>query len=283
MHGWVQQNYPGTKISLSEYDMSTGDTDGDVLTEADTLGIFGRERLDLATLWPLQSQSHYADAFRLFRDYDGNHSRFGDTFVSSESGDESKLAVYGAERSPDGALTLVVINKGATDLTSNVSLAGFAPGGPAQVWRWTGSTTGIKRVGDQPVDQSGFSATFAGRSMSMLVIPAASPPPSPPPQQAPQPEQAPQPQQGPQPREAPPAAPPPPAPQQAAVRCRVPRLTGLKLRAAKVKVERAHCRLGRVTRIRSRRAKGVIVKQGFKRGAVRKSATTVSVVVSRGR
>ena len=48
--------------------------------------------------------------------------------------------------------------------------------------------------------------------------------------------------------------PPPPPP----VRCRVPRVIGLKLAKAKTKIRRAHCSVGRVRRARSRRVGRVI-------------------------
>ena len=268
MHDWVDNNYPGTKISLSEYDLSNGNVDEDNLIEADVLGIFARERLDLATLWPQTQPDHYADAFRLFRNYDGSHSKFGDTYVSSQSGDQSQLAVYGAQRSGDGALTLVVVNKTFTELTSDVALAGFAPGGSAQVWRWTGTAGGIQRQADQPVSASGFSGTFAPRSMTMVVIPppaavsgdsGGGTPPSTD-QSAPQPQPTP-----------------------SVVRCKVPNVKKLTLEKAKTKLRKAHCRLGKVTKKKSRARKGRVIAQSPKRGAVRKNGTKVRVVLSRGR
>ncbi|HEX6712105.1 MAG TPA: glycoside hydrolase family 44 protein [Thermoleophilaceae bacterium] len=277
MHDWVDQNYPGTKISLSEYDLSNGDTEEDNLIQADVLGIFARERLDLATLWPLEDQSHYADAFRLFRNYDGARSKFGDTYVSSQSDDQSTLAIYGAQRSSDGSLTLVVVNKGFTELTSSVALAGFTPAGTAQTWRWTSTAGGITRGADLGVNASGFSASFAPRSMTMVVIPP------------PAPSTTPSTEAGggggdqtPTPTANPTTPAPAPAPA-AAPTCKVPKLIGLTLTTAKAKLKKAHCRLGKVTKKRSEKRKGRVIGQKPKRGAVRRSGTRVSVVLSRGR
>lgn len=271
MHEWVDQNYPGTKISLSEYDLAFNSADDDNLVEADALGIFARERLDLATLWPETDTDHYADAFRLFRNYDGHHSEFGDTYVSSQSADQSKLAVYGAQRSGDGALTLVVINKTGTPLTSSVGLAGFSAGSPAQVWQWTGTAGGIQRAADQPVAAGGFSATFPAQSMTMVVVP---PPASSgstggstpaPPGSAP--------------------VPPPSGPTTtgASARCKVPKLRGLTLTKAKAKLRKAHCAAGKVTRKRSRARKGTVIAQAPKAGSIRRRGSKVALVLSRGR
>ena len=47
----VAQNYPGTKVAITEYNFGALDKIDGGLAEADVLGIFGREGLDLATLW----------------------------------------------------------------------------------------------------------------------------------------------------------------------------------------------------------------------------------------
>ena len=174
MKQWVAENYPGTKISLSEYNMTAGaftTTNAQkTLIEADTLGIFAREGLDLATMWgPPTASDLVADAFRVYRNYDGNHSKFGDTWVRASSADQSDLAVYAARRSADGALTLLAINKTTGDLTSPLNLSGASVAGPAKVFRWTGS--GISQIPNQPVSASGFTTTFPASSMTLFVIP----------------------------------------------------------------------------------------------------------------
>ena len=278
MHEWVDNNYPGTKISLSEYDLAFNDATDDNLIQADALGIFAREQLDLATLWPETDEDHYADAFRLFRNYDGLHSKFGDTYVSSQSADQSKLAVYGAQRSGDGALTLVVINKTPTELTSTVGLAGLTPAASAQLWRWTGTADGIQRTADVAIDPSGFSATFPARSMTMVVVPPASggtaPATTPPGDSSSTGDKAPP---------APPAPPPAGGTPASVTKCKVPKLAGLTLKKAKARLKKAHCALGKVTKKRSGKRRGVVVAQRPKPGLLRKRGTNVAVVISRGR
>jgi len=69
-------------------------------------------------------------AFAIYRNYDGNKSMFGDTALASTSTNsssadgEGQLAVYGALRSSDNAITVMVINKTYGPLTSTLSLAG---------------------------------------------------------------------------------------------------------------------------------------------------------------
>ena len=85
MHEWVDGDYPGTKLALSEYNLSVpNDPVLNAIIQADTLGIFAREGLDLATRFAVGDDGpKIADAFRMFRDYDGMGARFGDTWLRS--------------------------------------------------------------------------------------------------------------------------------------------------------------------------------------------------------
>ena len=180
MRDWVAKNYPGTKLAISEYNWGALDSMNGALAQADLLGIFGREGLDLATLWePPAPTDPGAFAFRMYRNYDGQGAAFGDTSVRASSADQGQLAVYAAQRSGDGALTLLIINKSAANLTSQISLAGFTSSGPAQVYSYSAANAQqIVKQADQSVD-SGFSATFPAASITLMVLPKLSVPPMP--------------------------------------------------------------------------------------------------------
>jgi hypothetical protein len=169
----VAANYPGTKVAVTEYNFGALNSLNGALTQADVLGIFGREGADLATLWaPPSSTDPGTYAFRMYRDYDGNGGQFGDISVSSTSTDQGRLAVYGARRSGDGALTLMVVNKTGTDLTAPVTVTGTMPGRTAQVYRYSGADlTSIAHAPDATFDNTGtLSATFPANSITELVV-----------------------------------------------------------------------------------------------------------------
>ncbi len=185
MHDWVNTYYPGTKLSLSEYNWGGLESMNGALAQADILGIFGREGLDMALLWnnpDSGSNLKYdrfetlpgAYAFRIYRNYDGQGGRFGDISVSAASGDQSRLAIYAAQRSGDSALTLVIINKTGGSLTGNLSLNGFTPTGNAQVFRYSSANlSAIVQGADQTVSAGGFSAAFPANSITLMVIPGS--------------------------------------------------------------------------------------------------------------
>lgn len=177
MHGWVNNNYPGTKLAISEYSWGAMGYLNGALAQADILGIFGRENVDLATLWgPPTATQPGAYAFRIYRNYDGSHHGFGDTSVHAASADQDKLAVYAAQRSSDSALTLIVINKTGGALTSTLSLSGFTPSGSAQVYRYSAANLNtIQHLSDQAVSAAGFTASYPANSITLLVIPGTAP------------------------------------------------------------------------------------------------------------
>ncbi|MEA2432960.1 MAG: hypothetical protein QOG54_417 [Actinomycetota bacterium] len=174
MRAWVADEYPGTKLSITEYNMGLGVTKDkrlQAIFEADALGIFGREGLDLATFWPQQGSPVPAAAFKAYLNYDGNHSTFGDVAVQSTSTDQGKLAIYAAQRGESGPLTIMVINKAKGALSSPVDLSGFAPASPAEVYRYTGGK--IEKQRDKSVNSSGFSMSYPARSITLIVVPPA--------------------------------------------------------------------------------------------------------------
>jgi hypothetical protein len=179
MKAWVAANYPGTKLALTEYNWGALDHLNGALAQADVLGIFGCEGLDLATLWdPPAAGQPGAFAFRIYRNYDNEGGAFGETSVQASSGDQARLAVYAAQRSGDDALTLVVINKGASPLTSTVTISGFTPAASAAVYRYSAANLGaIVRQPDLTVTAGRFTTLFPASSITLVVLAPGEPAP----------------------------------------------------------------------------------------------------------
>jgi hypothetical protein len=172
MREWVDSYYPGTKLAIGEYNWGALDHINGTLAQADVLGIFGREGLDIAFLWaPLTADDPFAYAFRLYRNYDGAGSTFGDQSVQATSSDQEKLAIYAAQRSSDQAVTILVINKSDEALTSEIALQGLTNADMAQVFQYSADNLqSIVALPDQPFTADGFQATFLGESITLFVI-----------------------------------------------------------------------------------------------------------------
>lgn len=178
MRAWVDENYPGTKLALTEYNWGAWSYMNGALAQADVLGIFGREGLDVATLWDFprpRTTDPLVMAFRMYRNYDGAGGRFGETSVHAESADQDEIAIYAAEQG--ARLTLMIVNKSTQQLSSPVTLAGFAPAPTARVYRYSSAhLAGIVREADQAMSETGFTGVFPASSITLVVLERASGP-----------------------------------------------------------------------------------------------------------
>ena len=179
MKGWVASYYPGLKIAITEYNWGAEGHINGATTQADIYGIFGREGLDYGVRWttPDATTPTYK-AMKLYRNYDGAKSGFGDTSVSATVPNPDNLAAYAAARSSDGALTVMVISKvlsGATPVT--VNLANFSAAGTAQAWQLT-SGNAITRLPDLGVVGNSLSASVPAQSITLFVLAGGTPDPN---------------------------------------------------------------------------------------------------------
>ena len=170
MRDWVNTYYPGTKLAISEYNFGGLKDINGAITQADVLGIFGREGLDLATLWdPPAASEPGAYAFRMYRNYDGAGGGFGETSVSATSADQSALSIYAAKRA-DCALTLMIINKTESSLTSALNISNYNAT-TAQVYQYSAANLNqIVRATDVAVNGGSLTVTFPANSITLLVM-----------------------------------------------------------------------------------------------------------------
>jgi len=170
----VSQYYPGLQTAITEYNWYDEANLNGATTQADVLGIFGREGLDIATRWtvPLNPSPTYL-ALEMYRNYDGKLSAFGDTSVSDTVANPDNLSSFAAVRTSDGALTVMVINKqqGTTPVT--LSLANFPTTGTAQGFQIaSASQTAITALGSVPIAGNAISVALPSQSITLFVIPA---------------------------------------------------------------------------------------------------------------
>jgi hypothetical protein len=173
MKEWVNAHYPGTKIAITEYSWGAESHISGGIAQADVLGIFGREGVDIATFWGgiASGNQPTRNAFKMYRNYDGAKSTFGDTSVSTTVANPDNVSAFAAERASDGALTVMVINKYLTGNTPiTVNLANFTAASTAQVWQFTSANT-IDRLADATVSNGSVSLSAPAQSVTLFVIP----------------------------------------------------------------------------------------------------------------
>ena len=57
MQKWVANDYPGTKTGIDEYNFGGLESINGAVVQADILGIFGRQGLDMGAFWPSMNYS----------------------------------------------------------------------------------------------------------------------------------------------------------------------------------------------------------------------------------
>jgi hypothetical protein len=171
---WANTYYPGTRIGLTEYSWGADGHINGATAQADLLGIFGREGLDMAVRWgtPDAATPTYK-AIKLYRNYDGRRSTFGDVSVAALAPDPDTVSAYAALRSSDGALTVMVVSKllsGSAGISLDV--AGFTAQGSAQVWQLTAENT-LARKTDLALSGTRLTTTVPAGSITLFVLPRA--------------------------------------------------------------------------------------------------------------
>lgn len=179
MKAWVASHYPGTKTAITEYNWGAENHINGATTQADILGIFGRESLDIGTRWTAPAAgSQVGNAFKMYRNYDGNKSTFGDTNVRDSLPDATidNLSSFAALRTSDGALTVMVISKylsAGTPVT--VNLTNFTDNGSAEVWRLNSNNT-ITHPANLTVTAGAFSDSVPRQTVTLYVLHPSVPP-----------------------------------------------------------------------------------------------------------
>ncbi len=175
---WIAAARPGTGICVSEYNFNlNGETDPlAALVEADVLGIFGKYGVRLAAYWttPADSQGKLlppAQAFRMYRNYDGAGSTFGTISVGAAS-TLAGVAAFAAVDDAGGKLTIVLINKNTAAASTSMSIAGFTVAASAQTYRYVAqSGAQLAKGTDLPLAAGAPTAlNLPAHSMTLIVV-----------------------------------------------------------------------------------------------------------------
>lgn len=145
MRQWIDKYYPGTKLGIMEWNWGAEGTLNGGLAVAEVLGIFGRERVDMACYWavpPFESPAYFA--YKMYRNADDKNHGFGDTAVSAVSNTPNKVSCFGSVDSATGKPIVLLINKQddkAAEITLDITGKAFQT---ASVYRY--STTDLKKI-----------------------------------------------------------------------------------------------------------------------------------------
>jgi fibronectin type 3 domain-containing protein len=166
----INSEFPGMKISITEYENGGWNHIAGTIAQTDNLGIFGSQGLFAASFWPPNGTYSYALAgFRAFRDFDGVGANFGDTSLQSTSSNVQNVVVYASsDGAAPGRFVFVAINRSTTSQVTAIN--GQAMSGTAQLYQMTAAST----QGQNPVQPVSIGTMAVNGSSLTITLPALS-------------------------------------------------------------------------------------------------------------
>lgn len=171
MRHWVDTYYhPGTPIALTEYSWGGDTLMNGATAQADLLGIFGRERLDIATRWatPARDTPVYK-AMKLYRNYDDQGSAFGSLSISTTTPDPDQVSAFAALREEDDAMTVMVINKQLErEADATLEIRHYPGSGSVEVWQLHDNQ--LNRLENMSYTNGRLQATLPAQTVTLFIL-----------------------------------------------------------------------------------------------------------------
>ncbi len=165
----IAENYPGTRLSIGEWNFGAEQHINGGLALAETLGRFGQEDVYSAFYWtypPANSPAFHA--FRAYRNYDGQGAHFLERSVATTG--DATTSVF-ASRSEDGKkLVAVVLNldpRGGAE--AQVELRGCGNLSTRRTFQYSGGPEGLRPLGG-PGEAAAASTKLPPYSMTVLEL-----------------------------------------------------------------------------------------------------------------
>jgi Glycoside hydrolase family 44 len=171
----INAEFPGTRISITEYENGGDNHIAGTIAQAENLGVFGAQGLFAATLWPLGNCPYILAGFRAFRAFDGGTASFGDTSLKATSSNVQNVAVYASSDSTNpGRFVFVAINRSTTPHVTAIN--GVALSGTESVYQITASSAQGQnpihplQVQQMPISGSSLTITLPALSVSTIEV-----------------------------------------------------------------------------------------------------------------
>ena len=167
----IDKNYPGTKLAITEYDYGGGTDISGAIAEADVLGIFGREGLFAAAIWPGRDIPFVGAAFEMYRNFDGKNGVFGDMSVHAQTSDIAAGSVYASTSVDQSHMVVIAINKTDHPLDAVIHLSNCPGFTRAEVFQLTATDAHPHAAKSINLDQPGaFTYLMPTYSVSTLEL-----------------------------------------------------------------------------------------------------------------
>ena len=169
----INEYYPGTKLAFTEFSYGGENDITGAIAMADVLGILGKYDVYLGTYWQLDSPSNYISAaYKIFRNYDGNNSTFGNYSLPSITSDSVNTSIYGSFDDTKNTIHLIVINKKLNEsVNGNFSISSQNNIQSGSVWKLDGNSSEISEINPVTnITNNSFSYTLPAGSVCHFVL-----------------------------------------------------------------------------------------------------------------
>ncbi len=165
----IDDFYPETKLAITEYSFGGRHDISGGIAQADVLGIFGQHGVYAANYF-FTVDDYIAAAFRIYRNYDGMNSTFGDTAVACTTTDYENSSVY-ASLDDEGRLHVIAINKSFDrELSASIEIQSAKHCNSATSYGFGPDGSEIVELGSTKVDNNGLNYTFPPLTVRHIVL-----------------------------------------------------------------------------------------------------------------
>jgi len=162
---------PGTKIAFTEYGFGgEGHISGGIAL-ADMLGTAGRFGVYWTSVWgPVDS--FFTAAFKIYRNYDGNNSVFGNTHVYANTNNWQTSSIYSAIQSTDtSTMNVIVMNKDYdSTLVARFNITANTTFNKVKIYAFNQTDTNIQYIGSRGVSGNSLNYTIPKLSVYHFVF-----------------------------------------------------------------------------------------------------------------
>ena len=168
----INDNYPGTKLAITEYNYGGSSDISGALAEADALGIFGKYNVFAAAWWDLGENSDYVNAaFDMFLNYDGKGAAFGDRSVAATTSDAESTSIYASTSQADpNHVTILLINRTGEPIDGQIDVKIVEPLHAADMYQLTADAPNIAHAGSIKFDKPSITRTLPPMSVTLISL-----------------------------------------------------------------------------------------------------------------
>jgi mannan endo-1,4-beta-mannosidase len=169
----IDTYYPGTKLAFTEFDYGGPNHISGGIAVADVLGIFAKYGVYMGCLWPESAAASYQSAaYKLYRNYDGKKSMFGDLYVPSVTNDSVNTSVYASIKNGSNEIHLIVLNKFLTKaVNGNFSIRADNTIQSGRVWGFDSTSSVCKELPPvATIQNNAFAYTLPAGSACHFVL-----------------------------------------------------------------------------------------------------------------